>query len=207
MALYGIKVLKKVRSCSMCGKNIWGQGYEQDSHISHIMARDKVCYDCAYWKHLIDYPPEYLEVLDNKCIRLHPVADRKNKALLLGGKGKMRYFMRKDETVVQSNDIWIIGTIPERFRNLFPATVSEITPKAYRQLKKSTKKCKARGCMDRYHCYRYDLNVEKESGPFNTIPPKWKVGEEHCGFFINKEDIAIDESSVSKRKKDNGRKN
>lgn len=61
--------------------------------------------------------------------------------------------------------------------------------------------------MDRYHCYRYDLNVEKESGPFNTIPPKWKVGEEHCGFFINKEDIAIDESSVSKRKKDNGRKN
>lgn len=206
MAIKGIKVLKGFRSCSMCGKRIWSQGYEQESHISHIMTRDQVCYDCAYWKHLIDYPPQYLEVLDNKCIRLHPVADKKNKALLLGGKGKMRYFMRSDGELIKSNDIWIVGIIPERFRNALPSTVCEISIRAYKQLNKSKKKCKARACMDRYHCFRYDLNVEKESGPFNTIPSKWKVGDEHCGFFINKKDFAIDEISVSKQKKDNGTK-
>lgn len=189
MAIKGIKILKGFRTCSLCGKRIWNQGYDQDSHIYHIMTKDKVCYDCAYWKDLIDYPPEYMEVLGHQCLRLHPVADKKNKALLLGGRGKMRCFMRKDGTLFRSNDIWIIGNIPEQFRHALPSTVSEISVRAYNQLKKSTQKCKARACMDRYRCYRYDLNIEKDSGPFNVIPPKWNVGDEHCSFFIDIKDF------------------
>lgn len=203
MAINGVKILKRFRICSICGKRIWDQGYDPDSHISHIMTRDKTCFECAYWKDLIDYPPKYLEVLGSQCLRLHPVADKKNKALLLGGRGKMRCFMRNDGSLLQSNDVWIIGNIPEHFRYALPSTVSEISVRAYNQLKKSTKKCKARACMDRYRCYRYDLDIEKDSGPFNTIPPKWNVGDEHCSFFIDIKDFKVDESSVSKRMKEN----
>ncbi len=207
MAIRDIKVLRGFRICSSCGKRIWDQGYDQESRISYIMVRDKVCYDCAYWKELIDYPPEYLEILGNQCIRIHPVADKKNKALLLGGKGKMRYFMRKDGALLQSNDIWVIGTIPERFREALPSTISEITLRAYKQLKKSPKKCKARACMDRYHCWRFNLELEKECGPFNAIPPKWNVGDEHCGYFIPLKDIAIDERQCLKPEKENETEN
>ena len=84
----------------------------------------------------------------------------------------------------------------------------EITLKAYRQLKKSSKKCYARGCMDRYHCFRYDRALENdEKGSFNAIPPKWNVGDEHCGFFINIQDIKSDESSVISKPNSNEAEN
>lgn len=72
------------------------QNYNTQNRIAHIMVRDGVCYECAYWEDLIAYPPEYMEVVNHKCLRLHPVADKKDKTLILGGKGKMRYFMRTD---------------------------------------------------------------------------------------------------------------
>lgn len=188
--------MRKIKYCQLCGKRIWMQGYNIQNRIAYIMNKDNVCFECAFWQDLIDYPPEYMEVVNNQCVRLHPVANKKDKTLRLGGKGKLRYFMRPDYSLLQSNDIWIIGTIPERFRSQLPTTAIEISLKAYRQLNKSTKKCRARACFDRYNCFRYDITLEKDNGPFNSIPPKWKVGDEHCGFFINLEDIKFDESSV-----------
>ena len=184
------------------------QGYNIRSHITHIMKKNNVCYECAFWEELIAYPPEYMEVINQQCLRLHPVANKKDKTLTLGGKGKMRYFMRTDGSLIQSNDIWTIGTIPERFISQLPTTAVEITLKAYRQLKKSSKKCYARGCMDRYHCFRYDRALENdEKGSFNAIPPKWNVGDEHCGFFINIQDIKSDESSVISKPNSNEAEN
>lgn len=184
------RILSKLTYCSLCGNKIWMQGYNIQSRITHIMAKNRVCYDCAFWTELIAYPPEYMEVVKNQCLRLHPVADKKDKTLILGGKGKTRYFMRTDGSLIQSNDIWTIGTIPERFISQLPTTAIEISFKAYRQLKKSQKKCYARACLDRYHCFRYDRTIEDdERGSFNAIPPKWNVGDEHCGFFINIQDI------------------
>ena len=192
------RLFSHIGRCNCCGIKILLHGYDSQDRLNRIMRQRNICYECAYWQDIIDYPPEYLEVINNRCLRIHPVADKKDKTLILGGKGKMRYFMRPDKSLVQSNDIWTIGIIPDRFLNKFQPTVVEITLKAYRQLKRTTKICNARACLDRYHCFRYTTDLEKgESGPYNSIPPKWKVGDEHCKFFINRKDILNDESSVN----------
>lgn len=195
----GEKLFNHIVSCSCCGIKTVLCGYDLQDRISRIMKQKRMCYECAFWQDIIDYPPEYLEVIGKRCLRIHPVADKKDKTLILGGKGKMRYFMRPDKSLLQSNDIWTIGTIPDRFLDKFQPTVVEITQKAYRQLKRTNKECNARACFDRYHCFRYNINQEHDGiGPYNSIPPKWNVGDEHCGFFINRKDILDDESSVNK---------
>lgn len=202
------KVLSKVKRCTLCGNKIWAQGYDIQHRISRIMFQKNICYDCAYWEELIAYPPQYMEVLENQCLRLHPVVEEKKKTIILGGKGKMRYFMRSDGTLFRSNDIWQIGLIPERFRSQLPNTVLEISQVGYTRLSKDKRKCFARGCFDRYNCFRYDLTIEDtDSGAFNTIPPKWKVGDEHCRSFLNLSEILSDPSSLNITIKNNGRKN
>lgn len=194
----GKKLFNHIVYCNCCGAKILLHGYDSQNHINYIMKQKKICYECAFWQDIIDYPPKYLEVINNKCLRIHPVADKKDKTLILGGKGKMRYFMRRNKSLFQSNDIWTIGTIPDRFLDKFQPTVIEITLKAYRQLKRTNKTCNARACLDRYHCFRYNTEQENDgAGPYNSIPPKWKVGDEHCGFFINRKDILDDENSVN----------
>ncbi len=186
----GYKIVNKIRYCQKCDKKIWMPGFNTQNHITHIMDKKNLCYDCAFWEELIAYPPEYMEIVNNQCLRLHPVGNNKDKTLILGGKGKMRYFMRHDGSLIQSNDIWVVGTIPERFASQLPATAVEITSKAFKKLTTSNRKCFARACFDRYNCFRYDRSLENdERGAVNAIPPKWKVGDEHCGFFLNIEEV------------------
>lgn len=183
-------LLDNIGTCKSCGKKIWTLGYNSQNRIAYLMQKEGVCYDCAFWEDLIAYPHQYMEVVKNQCLKICPVADKKDKTLLLGGKGKKRYFMRPDGSLFESNDIWVIGTIPERFISQLPITAIEISLKAYQSLKRNNKKCNARACLDRYHCFRYDKQIEfDDNGPYNQIPPTWKVGDEHCRFFINRQDI------------------
>lgn len=197
MRTIGQRLLKGMRICKYCGRRILLQGYDSDNRLTRIMEKNTLCYECTFWMDIINFPPDHLEVINNQCLKIYPVADKKDRTLILGGKGKMRNFMRLDGEIFQSNDIWVIGTIPARFSHQLQPTAFEITARAYRQLKQNKKKCKARACLDRYHCFRYDRNLEKDSKPYNSIPPKWKIGDEHCGFFININDIRIDESSIT----------
>ncbi len=190
------KLLNGIKFCKYCGARMLLQGYDTQHRLAHIMNRETICYDCAFWLDIREFPPEYMEIVGDKCMKVCPVADKKDKSLILGGKGRMRYFIRNDNTVIQSNDIWLIGIIPERFRKDFKPTAKEITLKAFNKLLKNSKKCKARGCFDRYHCFRYDLTLEK-NGAFNSIPFKWNAGDEHCKFFIDLDSVYIDDSSVN----------
>lgn len=193
----GKRLLNHIMYCSCCDTKILFHGYDAQNRIIRMMEQRKLCYECAFWQDMIDYPPKYLEIIGNQCLRVHPVADKTDKTLILGGRGKMRYFIRPDQSLFQSNDIWVIGTIPKRFKGNFKSTATEITLKAYRQLNRTNKKCYARACFDRYNCFRYNQEQENDKiGPYNLVPPKWKVGDEHCGFFINRQDILNDESSV-----------
>jgi len=191
------KLLNGVRFCSCCGARILFQGYNEQNRFAHIMEQKGICYDCAYWQNLIEYPPKNMEVLSNQCIVINPfVADSKDKSIILGGKGKKRWFVKQGAQLIMSNDIWVIGTIPERFRNQFKTSVYEITKKAYNQLRRNSKWCKARACMDRYNCFRYDLSLEDKYEPYNKIPKKWRVGDEHCGFRLDPKEILTDDSNV-----------
>lgn len=189
------KLLNGIRLCKCCGGHILLQGYSIQHRIAHIMKQHVICYDCAYWQDIKDYPPQYMEIIGSKCMKIYPAADKKDKSLILGGKGKMRYFMRDDSSVFQSNDVWLIGTIPERFRNDFKPTAKEITYKTYVRLKRNPQKCKARGCFDRYHCLRFNHDLERE-GAFNVVPANWKTGDEHCKFFIDIDTAVVDDSSL-----------
>lgn len=191
------KILNGIRFCKYCGSRMLFQGYNIQHRLTYIMNRDTICYTCAFWQDILEYPPECMEIIGNKCMKIYPVADKKDKSLILGGKGKMRYFVRHDLSVFQSNDIWLIGMIPENFRDRLKPTAKEITQKTFTKLQRNPMKCKARGCFDRYHCLRYNLELEN-NGAFNSVPLKWKVGDEHCKFFIDIDNSYIDDSSVTK---------
>lgn len=197
------KILNGVRFCRHCGSRMLFQGYDLQHRLTHIMNRDTICYICAFWQDILEYPPEYMEIIGNKCMKIYPVADKKDKSLILGGKGKMRYFVRNNLSVFQSNDVWLIGAIPENFRDRLKPTAKEITQKTFIKLQRNPMKCKARGCFDRYHCLRYNLKLES-SGAFNSVPLKWKVGDEHCKFFIDIDNSYIDDSSLNKISNQNG---
>lgn len=194
-----MRLLRSTKICAHCGSRIFTQGFDDQHRLSHIMIRKGICYECAFWEELIAYPPQDTEVLGNKCLKICPGISKKSIGVILGGKGKVRYFMRPDMQVLCSNDIWQIGTIPERFRNQLTPTLVEITKKAYKQLKRNDKKCQARACLDRYHCFRYNLELEKEHEPYNKVPVNWKVGNEHCGFRIDPSEILSDESNVTQQ--------
>ena len=176
------------------------QGFNTDDRITMIMDREKICYDCAYWKNLINYPPPNMEIVGNTCLKVFPKVEKKEKTMLLGGKGKIRFFIRTDwSELVTSNDIWPIGTIPEIFKEQLKPTLIELPKNIYKKLEKYNRRCKARGCFDRYNCFRYELEIEKDKiGAFNKIPPAWKVGNEHCRYFINLTEIQNDDCSVGK---------
>lgn len=190
------KLLNGIKFCKYCGARLLFQGYDSSNRLTHIMKREMICYTCAFWQDIRDYPPEYMEVISNKCIKICPVANKKDKSLILGGKGKMRYFIRDDFSTLQSNDIWLIGVIPDRFRRDLEPTVKEITQRTFKKLQKNPMKCKARGCFDRYHCLRYNLDLERD-GAFNSVPLKWNAGDEHCKFFIDLDNAYIDDSSIT----------
>lgn len=184
-------LLRGIRFCSMCGTRILMRGYGEQHHLTDVMKNKCLCYECAYWSDIANYPLECMEVLKDSCIQIFPYVANADKTMILGGKGKTRYFMRiNDGSVMQSNDIWTIGKIPARLLSMLPPTIIEIGASAFRQLTYTPKKCYARACMDRYNCYRYSEEIESDS-PYNKIPPKWNVGDEHCRYFINKTNIDI----------------
>lgn len=190
------KMMNGLRRCSYCGARILMQGYNIQSRLGHIVNTRCMCYDCAFWLDLQKYPPSHMEVIDSVCYKIYPEGDKRDKTTILGGKGKMKYYMRKDRSVFRSNDVWLIGSIPHRFRSLFPNTAQEITAKAYNSLNNNSKMCKARGCFDRYNCIRYNLSLEDDDiGAYNKPPANWKIGNERCRYFINAINIITDESS------------
>lgn len=194
------KILNGVRFCKCCGARMLFQGYNIQNRFAHTMNKEGICYDCAYWKDIIAYPPDHLEIVGDLCMKVYPVSDKSDKSVILGGRGKMRYFRRPDHSLFTSNDVWVIGKIPGRFKSEFKTTAIEISLNTYRRLTKDNRKCKARACFDRYHCFRYDLALEDDDmGAYNSVPTNWVPGDEHCKYFMDMGKLSLtDEGSVIK---------
>lgn len=199
--------MRGLKWCNCCGTKILFMGYDTGGRIGYLMDKKNICYECAFWQNIIDYPPEHYEIVGSKCLKIMPLVKDKDRSMILGGKGKRRFFMRPDLTVFVSNDVWNIGTIPVHLRGQLPPTAFEITKRAYATLTKNPKRCIARGCFDRYHCARYKIELEDETGPFNKVPLSWKTGDERCRSFMNKQKIIIDDSNGNKNNLTHGTKN
>lgn len=180
------KMSDSVRTCRLCGRRTVTGGYHADSRIARRMAEEHLCYDCAYWTDLAEFRPGCIEVLEGKCMKVLPAVENPTKDMVLGGRGKMRYFMRPDRTVFASNDIWTLGAVPPHVRHLYPDTVLELTRALYNKIRREARPCRARGCLDRYGCLRFNMELERKYGPYNAVPAQWVPGGEHCGIFLDK---------------------
>ncbi len=175
--------------CSECGKRILNYGYDDSNPIYKIMKERDIRYECAYWPNFIANPPEHLEIIGGKCYQVLP-EQQKTPMKTLGSEGRMHYLLRKNGEIEKSNDVWLLSEVPLKHRDELKDTAWWITKRGYFKLKRLPFQCWSKGCMDRYHCFRYDYRREfNKEGPFNIPPKDWIVGEEHCKEFVNILDI------------------
>lgn len=182
MGLYGYKLRQSV-TCKCCGKKIW------DYRIMFARMKEKpmqngICPECQRWNNIIRHPPKEMEIIDGSAYMFGRVQKREI-GVTLGGKGKTRCIARKDGTGFVSNDVWLIGKIPDTFKNKLPNTAWWIEEHNGRRLALTKMKCKNKSCYDRYHCFRYDYRIEFDKGPYNSIPKDWITGNERCRYFVN----------------------
>jgi len=176
---------KTSKKCSCCGVIYETDSFNEKMPLPQMMAKRKICFECAFWIHKIENPLQHREIINGEHYVFKPVQEEK--PYFQGYGGHEFYAIHNDGTIVTSNNVWYQGVIPERFRKRLPNTAKFISKTTFRKLNSNPFICKSAGCWDRYHCLRYDNSIEKQSGPWNQVPKTHKPGEEGCESFINKE--------------------
>lgn len=184
-----MKLKAKRHTCKRCGKVFWTLATNNESPVCHIMEQRNLCAVCAYWTYRLEVPREETQVIDGIYYDFLPPVKRLQVGEMIGGKG-MKYIMLRDGSVKKSNDIWKIGTIPYIFRDEYPDTAWWIDKVTFNKINRTRAfVCHNKGCYDRYHCMRYDIRGEYDKGPWNIVPSRHIVGNEHCPSFINLRNI------------------
>lgn len=176
-------------TCARCGKKYFTYNIYTNSEIYRLMERKKICWECAYWEKFITLPPDHLEIIGNKCYQIFPFIESPDMFQILGGGGKTKYLLKRDGTCNKVNDIWWLNTIPWQYQQQLKPTGWWVTKKFYERFIRMKKPCTAKGCLDRYHCYRYQYQQEFGAAPYNKVPLDWIVGDEHCPAFLPLKEI------------------
>ena len=170
--------------CEECGKKV-RDCFNANSSVYQKMIAESLCYECAYWKNIIENWKDTYYVIDGICYDFQPFHDGNEANIMLGSNGKNYYALTTECHAIHSNDVWVKGTVPERFRDILKDSAYHITGDAYNILSNGCHICKNKGCYDRYHCFFYDYRNEYGIGPYNVIPRNWVAGNEHCKSFID----------------------
>lgn len=200
-------VLGNKFQCKQCGKQVYAFNLDVNEEICVTMQKKRICWECAYWAWYLHHLPERLEIVGNNCYQVFPFIKNPNFNQILGSNGKTKYLLKRNGACIRSNDIWWVNTIPYKYQNVLPPTGWWTTKRVYKSLQRSQHKCIARGCLDRYHCYRYQYQIEYDKEPYNKVPKDWNIGGERCPAFIPITEIRgydeyitplniIDESSI-----------
>ena len=176
-------------TCSICGSKDDMNGYDDNSQIPKLMKEQHICYHCAYWKDIITHPPLHMEIIGGIAYVANPFVHRPWH-VIKAHFGKEFYIRRYNRSVVRINNLWTIGKVPDNFRKYLPDTANFLSLMTYQKLSKDNHQCYAKGCWDRYHCLRYNKQIEKD-GPFNTVPASYHIGDEQCPSFINITELKI----------------
>jgi len=176
-------------SCSICGTTDDMNGYDEQCTLLKDMREHRVCHQCAYWLDIINNPPINMEVIGGYVYIANPFVHRPFQTIK-GCFGKEFYIRKLDKIILRVNNLWNLGKIPERFRERLPDTANFLSLMTYQKLSKDPHECHAKGCWDRYHCLRYNLQIEKD-GAFNTVPTSHHIGDEQCPSFINTKELKI----------------
>ena len=175
--------------CENCGAKIRDQGFNESSPIYADMQRDEICWECAYWKRILSDKGMRIVVIDGLCYDFKPWVGKIPPNATLGGNGKLLHIATFKGKICKSNDAWLIGKVPERFRTSLPDNAVEITRRAYRTLSKRRIMCNDIGCLDRYTCVFYDKTIEENNEPFNKVPENWVEGSEFCKSFLSEGEL------------------
>lgn len=174
-------------TCSICGAPINIDEFDIRAIITKMMKKEHICFSCAFWSDKIKHPVPGREIINGCHYVFHEWLKRP--IPFQGSCGQKYYILKNDGSVKRSNNVWFQGEIPDRFKHQLPNTARLITSKAYYTIKSiGCFKCKRKGCWDRYHCYFYDENEEK-NGPWNQVPKSHKIGGENCESFLNKNNM------------------
>jgi hypothetical protein len=174
----------KLQKCSLCEAVYEMDSFGRRVSLIQMMKERHICFRCAFWIDKIENPSPDEIIIDGNYYDFYTYPSfhiNHNKTL---------YILLKDNSVIASDNLVFHGKIPQRFRKNFPDTAMFISSSVYRKLKADNFKCKAKGCWDRYYCFRYDNSIEENSGPWNIIPKTHKVGDECCVSFINKNKLS-----------------
>lgn len=183
---YTNSIIKRVRVCSECGKKfVYLSTNDYSGEYYKNISQKGMCFECAYWESLANADNEHIQVADGVCYRILPYVENPDMFTILGGNGVVRYFVTKDFNTVKSNDVWMIGRVPERFRKYFPDTGWFCHKRIYKRILNFNLKCSEAGCFDRYKCLRFRTEIELRNGPYNKVPDNWKKGDEHCSKFTD----------------------
>ena len=170
-------------TCHICGRTDDFNSYDHECALYQMMKQEHICHQCAYWLYIIQNPPLNMEVIGGVVYVANPFV-RRPFNVIKGHRGKEFYIRKRDETILRVNNLWRIGKIPDRFKGYFQETANFLSLMTYQKLTNDPHKCYAKGCWDRYHCLRYNLELEKD-GPFNVVPESHHPGSEQCPSFIN----------------------
>jgi hypothetical protein len=159
------------------------ESFDRYAPLPQKMAEKSLCFPCAFWMDKIENPPQHSAVIGGSyyifdSLHVAPLSARKF------DRG-MFFIMFNDMSFLVCAHVWISGIVPERFREQLPDNAQFISQQTFVRLRKNPFFCKSKGCWDRYACFRYDVNLEKD-GPWNKIPKDYVIGGEECGSFINK---------------------
>lgn len=176
-------------SCNICGGTDDMNGYDEQCQLFQSMKKHHICHNCAYWQEIIQHPPLNMEVIGGVAYIANPFVHRPLH-VIKGNFGKEFYIRKYDRSVWRINNLWVLGRVPERFIAHFPDTANFLSLMTYQKLSKDNFKCHAKGCWDRYHCLRYDLQLEKD-GAFNVVPASHRVGDEQCPSFIHLNELKV----------------
>ena len=176
--------------CSICGNEEYLQKQGEDYRILYIdkeintMLIYKVCRRCAYWINLIHNPPEDLEIINKGAWIIKPMIESGPLKFINKSNEEFVNIQRKNLTYTRTNRSYFIGYVPLIFIDKFPNTAKFISKAVYKKICRG-RLCKRIGCWDRYNCMRYNISIEKLSGPYNVIPKYHVIGDENCPSFIN----------------------
>ena len=116
-----------VEQCTLCNGDYDLEEYTPNLDIPKLMAEHKICYECAFWLHRkrLDERAEGILPLVIDGSHYTVQVDKEYQSII----GKQDKFVYLHNLIITSSGriipvnlfaLWHQGTIPERFRDLFP---------------------------------------------------------------------------------------
>lgn len=167
--------------CRICGKDFVNMN-ARDLTVTE----SDICQSCSFWKRLHENRSnETLYSIDGTLYKV-PEKD------FLSSERHPRYiYLTKEHKAERVFSLTRVGTIPEAWKDLFPCNATFINGHQYRGIKARQLRgeCDRIGCYDRYHCLFYTPELHEANGPWNTVPSKYRIGDEKCPSFFDKDKL------------------